>query len=142
MWSNNNYKNHKDTTNLFLNKRWIENTIKHFRFIKLFYKHSAAVVYPGLMKHSDGFLVLQRKMQNWVINTAFPCEKRQTGMIKATREGLKTLKLDLIFCPFICLQGSCNSLHVFMHFKNTPWWFFFSKMPMIETKETHDSKLL
>lgn len=69
-------------------------------------------------------LVLQRKMQNWVINTAYPREKRQTRMIKAMLKGLKTLKLDLKFCLCICLRSSCNSLHVLVHFKNTPWWFF------------------
>ena len=78
----------------------LKTTIKHFRFIKLLYKHSDAVVYSGLMRHSDWFLLLQRKMQNWVINTAFPCEKRQTRMIKAMLKRLKTLKLDLIFLLF------------------------------------------
>lgn len=72
-------------------------------------------------------LVLQRKMQNWVINTAYPREKRQTRMIKAMLKGLKTLKLDLKFCLFICLRSSCNSLHVLVHFKNTPWFFSLKK---------------
>jgi hypothetical protein len=56
-------------------------------------------------------------------------------MIKAMLQGLRTLKLAHFFCPFICLQSPCNSLHVLIHFKNIPQCFFpLLKMPTVESQ--------